>query len=77
MEGYPASRSIDASKNTHNSVTRGLVLATALVFTIFFAILTASVIIKQGLTIAGLLAIVIIVMFALGIIGALRNPPPK
>jgi hypothetical protein len=56
-------------------VTRGLVLATALVFTLFFAILTISVIVKQGLTVAGLLAILIIALFACGIIGALRNPP--
>ncbi|MGH2832817.1 MAG: hypothetical protein ACRDK2_08580 [Solirubrobacteraceae bacterium] len=56
-------------------MTRGLVLATALVFTLFFAILTISVIIKQGVTVGGLLAILIIALFGCGIIGALRNPP--
>lgn len=56
-------------------MTRGLVLATALVFTIFFAILTVSVIVNQGLSVAVLLAILIIVLFFCGILGALRNPP--
>jgi hypothetical protein len=56
-------------------VTRGLVLAMALVFTVFFAILTISVIVEHGLSVAALLAILIIVLFFCGILGALRNPP--
>ena len=56
-------------------MTRRLALATALVFTVFFAILTVSVIVNHGLSVAVLLAILIIVLFFCGILGALRNPP--
>jgi hypothetical protein len=56
-------------------VTRILVLAIALAFILFFAILTIDVISRQGLTAAGVIAIVILALFCFGILGALRHPP--
>jgi hypothetical protein len=57
-------------------MTRLVVLAMALLFIAGFAFLTATVIIKQGgITAASLLSILIVVLLAVGIVGALRNPP--
>jgi hypothetical protein len=56
-------------------MTRLLVLCTALLFIAGFAYLTAYTIAKEGLTIPGLLAVFILVLLAVGIVGALRNPP--
>lgn len=56
-------------------MTRILVLAIALAFILFFAILTIDVISRQGLTAAGVIAIVILALFCFGILGALRHPP--
>ncbi len=56
-------------------MTRLLILGTALLFIVFFAFLTISVIAHEGLTLAGLLAIFILALFGIGIVGALRNPP--
>jgi hypothetical protein len=56
-------------------VTRLLVLCTALLFIALFAFLTISVIVREGLSLAGLLSIFILVLFSIGIVGALRNPP--
>jgi hypothetical protein len=57
-------------------MTRLLVLGAALVFIAGFAFLTTTVIIKQGgITAASLLSILIVVLLAIGIVGALRNPP--
>jgi hypothetical protein len=54
---------------------RLLVLCTALIFIAGFAFLTFRAIAEQGVTVAGLLSVFILVMLAVGIIGALRNPP--
>jgi len=56
-------------------VTRLLILATALLFIVFFAFLTISVIAREGLSLAGLLSIFILALFGIGVVGALRNPP--
>jgi hypothetical protein len=56
-------------------VSRLLVLAAALVFILGFAVLTLSAIAEQGVTVAGLLSVFILVLLGVGIIGALRNPP--
>ncbi|HMD57502.1 MAG TPA: hypothetical protein VKG82_08535 [Solirubrobacteraceae bacterium] len=56
-------------------MTRRLaVLLTALLFIVGFAALTIGAIAEQGLTVAGLISILILVLLAVGIIGALRNP---
>jgi hypothetical protein len=72
---HPAFPFIDVQENPNTRVTRVLVLAVALAFILFFGILTVSVIAKQGLTVGGLIAILILAMFCFGILGALRNPP--
>ena len=56
-------------------MTRLLVLAAALVFIGGFAFLTVSAISEQGITAAGVLSIFILILLAVGILGALRNPP--
>jgi hypothetical protein len=56
-------------------MTRLLVLGAALVFIGGFAFLTVSAISEQGITAAGVLSISILVLLAVGIVGALRNPP--
>jgi hypothetical protein len=54
---------------------RILVLGAALVFIAGFAFLTVVAVIEQGFTVASLLSILILAMLAIGIVGALRNPP--
>jgi hypothetical protein len=54
---------------------RIVVLGAALVFIAGFAFLTFSAIVEQGFTIASLLSILILLLLAIGIVGALRNPP--
>ena len=54
---------------------RILVLGTVLVFIAGFAFLTVAAIVEQGFTIASLLSILILGLLAVGIVGALRNPP--
>jgi hypothetical protein len=56
-------------------MTRLAVLAAVLVFIAGFAFLTYAAILKDGLTFATLLSIFILVLLAVGIVGALRNPP--
>jgi hypothetical protein len=56
-------------------MTRLFVLGAALVFIAGFAFLTVAAVIEQGFTIASLLSVLILVMLAVGIVGALRNPP--
>jgi hypothetical protein len=47
----------------------------AMLFIVGFAGLTIASIAEQGLTAAGLLSILILVLLSVGIIGAMRNPP--
>jgi hypothetical protein len=54
---------------------RNVVLLAVLVFIAGFAFLTVAAIVEQGLTIAGVLSILILVLLSIGIVGALRNPP--
>jgi hypothetical protein len=57
-------------------MTRLAVLALALVFIAGFAFLTVSVIVKEGgVTFASGLSVLIVLFLAVGIVGALRNPP--
>lgn len=52
-----------------------LVLVTVLVFIALFAGLTISVIVREGLDPLTLISIIILGMFAFGIVGAIRQPP--
>jgi hypothetical protein len=54
---------------------RILVLGAALVFIAGFAFLTVVAVTEQGFTIASFLSILILALLAIGIVGALRNPP--
>jgi len=56
-------------------MTRLLVLATALVFIAGLAFLTVASVAQQGFSLASLLSVFILVLLAIGIIGALREPP--
>jgi hypothetical protein len=56
-------------------MNRFIVQLLALVFVVGFAVLTISSIASQGLTAAGVISILILVLLAVGIVGALRNPP--
>ena len=52
-----------------------LVVAAALAFIVGFAFLTVHELSEQGVTVLGLVSAFIVVLLAVGIIGALRNPP--
>lgn len=57
-------------------MTRLAVLVLAFVFIAGFAFLTVSVIVKEGgITFASGLSVLIVLFLAVGIVGALRNPP--
>jgi hypothetical protein len=56
-------------------MNRRLVLAAALLFIGGFAFLTYHALAEQGITLLGLVSVFILVLLAVGIIGALRNPP--
>lgn len=54
---------------------RRIVLLLVLVFIAGFAFLTVASIIEQGLSIAALLSIFILVLVGVGVVGALLHPP--
>jgi hypothetical protein len=54
---------------------RTLVLAVALAFIAGFAFLTVSAAVERGFTLASLISVLILLLLAVGIIGALFNPP--
>ncbi|MGD0455368.1 MAG: hypothetical protein ABSB69_17415 [Solirubrobacteraceae bacterium] len=56
-------------------MTRLAVLGAVLVFIAGFAFLTFTAIVKDGVTIDTVLSVFIVVLLAVGIVGALRNPP--
>jgi hypothetical protein len=58
-------------------MTRTVVLFLALVFIAGFAFLTVSAALNQGITIATILSIFILVLLGIGIVGALFNPPRR
>ena len=70
----PASR-LDGLAVRAAPVRRLLVLGAALVFIAGFAFLTFTAVVEQGFTLASLISFFILLLLAVGIIGALRNPP--
>jgi hypothetical protein len=54
---------------------RLLVLAVALLFITGFAFLTLSAISQQGFTLASVISIFVLILLAVGVVGALFNPP--
>jgi hypothetical protein len=53
------------------------VLTIALVFIALLGTLTVSDFIHNGVTADGVIAVLILVLFAVGIVGALRQPPQE
>jgi hypothetical protein len=56
-------------------MTRLFVLAATAVFVGGFAFLTLSALSQQGFTLASGISIFVLVLLAIGIVGALLNPP--
>jgi hypothetical protein len=56
-------------------MTRLLVLTLGLMFIALFAFLTFAAVVEEGFSVASALSVFILVLLAVGIVGALRNPP--
>jgi hypothetical protein len=56
-------------------MTRVAVLAVCLAFILGFAFLTIGGIQQFGLSVQGVLSVLVLVILTVGIVGALRNPP--
>jgi hypothetical protein len=56
---------------------RTALLTVAILFCVLFAALTIGVVIDSGLSVLSVLSFMIIGMLAIGLIGAIRNPPPE
>jgi hypothetical protein len=56
---------------------RYLVLVVVVVFTVFIGVLTALDMIHHGVTWLDVLSILIVILFGVGIVGALLQPPPR
>ena len=54
---------------------RYLVLVVVVVFTVFIGVLTALDMIRHGVTWLDVLSILIVILFGIGIVGALLQPP--
>ena len=54
---------------------RLLVLWAALVFIAGFAVLTARAVSEEGFNVLSAVSLFVLVLLAVGIVGALRNPP--
>jgi hypothetical protein len=58
-------------------MTRVAVLAISLAFILGFGFLTIGGIQQFGLSIQGVLSVIVLVILTVGIVGALRNPPRR
>ena len=56
---------------------RTVILGAALLFIGLLASLTAYVAVTSGITVLTPVALLVLAMFATGIVGALRHPPPE
>ena len=56
---------------------RVVVLGLTLVFIVGLGALTVTDFVNNGVTVVGILAVLIIALFTIGIVGALRHPPPE
>jgi hypothetical protein len=54
---------------------RLMVLTVALAFILLLGTLTAYVFIHDGVSADGVIAVLVLILFAVGIVGALRHPP--
>lgn len=58
-------------------MARGLILTAALIMIALLGGLTVSVIVREGLDPLAVVSVLVLAMFAFGIVGALRHPPPE
>ena len=58
-------------------MTRVVILLVAALFIVGFAFLTLSAIAAQGFTLGSAISVVVIALMAIGILGALLNPPRR
>jgi hypothetical protein len=58
-------------------LVRLLVLLVAALFVVGFAFLTLSAIAAQGFTLGSAVSVFVVVLMAVGILGALLNPPRR
>ena len=56
---------------------RSLFLGAGISFIVAFGALTLYVMATNGVTVVGMLALLMITMIGLGVIGAIRNPPDQ
>ena len=56
---------------------RLVVLAITLVFIAALGVLTVLDFVRHGVTALGILALLIVALFSIGIVGALRHPPEE
>jgi hypothetical protein len=56
---------------------RTLVFAIALLFTVLLAYLTVVDFANNGVTAVGVLGVLIVILFGVGFIGAVRHPPQR
>lgn len=56
-------------------MARLTILAIAMVFITVFAFLTIDTVSQQGFTLAGAISVFVLVLLAVGIVGALLHPP--
>jgi hypothetical protein len=56
---------------------RAVVFAIALVFTVLLGYLTIVDFARHGVTVIGVLGTLIVILFGVGFIGALRHPPQQ
>jgi hypothetical protein len=56
---------------------RALVFAIAVVFTVLLGYLTVLDFVRHGLTAIGVLGVLIVIVFGIGFVGALRHHPPN
>jgi hypothetical protein len=56
---------------------RSIVLTIAVVFTVLLGYLTVLDFVRHGVTAIGVLGLLIVVLFGIGFVGALRHPPQQ
>jgi hypothetical protein len=56
---------------------RTVVFTIAVVFTVLLGYLTVLDFVRHGVTVIGVLGVLIVVLFGIGFVGALRHPPQQ
>ena len=56
-------------------MTRTVVMCAALLFILGFAVLTVHAVAEQGVSLASVVSLFVLVLLGVGVIGAIRHPP--